>query len=116
MSPPPSRGPGARRSRRNTRQEPSSTSLPEHLRRDEEWNGLRRGDPVDIDGLPIRGATWRFLAFVRNDHNGTESVEVIGGRPGEERIRSFRPDLVFPVGGRRAGRPSLAEAPQLPLS
>jgi hypothetical protein len=76
---------------------------------------LRRGDPVEIAGLTLRGATWRFLAFVRNDRNGTESVEVIGGRPGEERLRSFLPELVFPVGGRRAGRPSLAEAPQLPL-
>ncbi|HTZ08548.1 MAG TPA: hypothetical protein VMB72_05710 [Acidimicrobiales bacterium] len=88
---------------------------PEHLQRAEQWHGLRRGDPVDIDGPALRGATWRFLAFVRNERNGTESVEVIGGRPGEDRVRSFRPEQVFPLGGRRAGQASLAEAPRLPL-
>ena len=88
---------------------------PGHLLRQESWHGLRRGDPVAIEGLALRGAAWRFLAFVRNERNGAESVEVIGGRPGEDRVRSFRPDQVFPLGGRRAGRASLAQAPQLPL-
>ena len=93
----------------------SSVTLPSHIRRLEEWNGLRRGDPVEIAGLDIRQATWRFLGYVRNERNGAESVEVIGGRPGEDRVRSFLPEQVFPVGGRRRGAASLAEAPQLPL-
>jgi len=94
---------------------PKVKALPEHLRRVEEWNGLRRGDAVEIAGLSTRGATWRFLAYVRNERNGAESVEVIGGRSGEDRVRSFLPDQVFPLGGHKGGRPSLADAPQLPL-
>jgi hypothetical protein len=79
---------------------------------------------VVISGLSLRGATWAFRAHVRNSHNGTESVEVVGGRPGDRTIRSFEPERVFAVtaAGRRrsaakatAGELSLAEAPQLPL-
>ncbi len=91
-------------------------ALPEHLERTLSWNGLRPGDPVDIAGLPTRGATWRFLSHVRNTRNGAESVEVVGGGPGEHHVRSFLPEQVFPVGARRRGGPSLADAPQLPLS
>jgi hypothetical protein len=90
-------------------------ALPEHLVRREEWNGLRRGDPVEIEGLSARGAAWKFLGHVRNERNGAESVEVIGGRPGEDRVRSFLPRQVFPLGGRKTGAASLADAPQLPL-
>jgi hypothetical protein len=82
----------------------------------EAWNGLHPGDLVEVDGPARRGATWRFRAYVRNEGNGAESVEVVGGGPGEHHVRSFLPEQVFPLGGRRAGRPSLAEAPQLPLS
>ena len=89
---------------------------PDHLVRSEEWHGLRRGDPVEIEGPVLRSAAWRFLGFVRNVRNGAESVEVIGGRPGEDRVRSFLPEQVFPVGGRKTGRASLADAPQLPLT
>ncbi len=89
--------------------------MPEHLLRSESWNGLRPGDPVEIVGPPVRGASWRFQAYVRNTRNGAESVEVVGGPPGEHHVRSFLPDQVFPLGGRRRGMPSLAEAPQLPL-
>jgi hypothetical protein len=89
---------------------------PEHLERSERWNGLVAGDPVDIAGPATREASWRFRAYVRNTRNGTESVEVVGGGPGEHHVRSFLPEQVFPVGGRRQGRPSLADAPQLPLS
>jgi len=109
-APPPSRRKGVSR-----RAAARAAALPEHLQRIEEWNGLHRGDAVEIDGPVLRGATWRFLGFVRNVRNGAESVEVIGGRPGEDRVRSFRPEQVFPVGGRRRGRASLADAPQLPL-
>ena len=66
---------------------------------------MRRGDPVEIEGPVLRGAAWRFLGYVRNERNGAESVEVIGGRPGEDRVRSFLPEQVFPVGGRKAGGP-----------
>ena len=90
-------------------------ALPEHLVRSETWNGLRPGDPVEIAGISARAATWRFRAHVHNTRNGAESVEVAGGAPGEHHVRSFEPDQVFPVGARRRGTPSLAEAPQLPL-
>ena len=88
------------------------------------WSGLREGDPVVISGLSMRGATWSFRAHVRNRNNGAESVEVVGGRPGDRTIRSFEPERVFAVtaAGRKrsaaratAGQLSLAEAPQLPL-
>ncbi len=52
---------------------------------------------------------------MRNVNNGAESVEVLGGRPGEHRVRSFLPGQVFPAGARKAGKPSLEDAPQLPL-
>ena len=76
--------------------------------------------------MAIRSAEWRFRAHVLNRRNGTESVEVVGGRPGETQIRSFGPERIFAVtrkrgsraGGRNAtaGELSLAEAPQLPLA
>jgi hypothetical protein len=97
-----------------------------HLERSETWNGLRCGDPVIVSGLRIRGAQWQFRARVVNTNNGTESIEVIGGRKGERTIRSFGPDRIFAVVGRRVrggdpdrsvqGQLSLADAPQLPLA
>ena len=90
-------------------------ALPDHLKRTESWNGLRPGDPVEIEGQGLRGAVWTFRAFVCNVENGAESVEVLGGRPGEHRVRSFLPGQVFPAGARRTGKPSLEAAPQLPL-
>jgi hypothetical protein len=102
--------------RRAARSGAKVRARPEHLHRSEEWNGLRRGDLVEIAGPALRGAAWRFLGHVRNERNGSESVEVIGGRPGEDRMRSFLPEQVFPVGGRKTGRASLADAPQLPLA
>ncbi len=70
------------------------------------------------------GAEWRFRAHVLNRNNGTESIEVVGGRPGENKIRSFGPERIFAVSGKQrggrsggrgatAGELSLAEAPQL---
>lgn len=96
-----------------------------HLERSESWHGLRCGDPVIISGLRIRGGAWEFRAHVLNRHNGTESIEVIGGRPGERTIRSFGPERIFAVTGKHrgrdpdrsvAGRLSLDDAPQLPLA
>jgi hypothetical protein len=97
------------------RRKPTVQALPDHLRRTETWNGLRPGDPVDIEGPLQRGASWTFRAHVRNERNGTESVEVLGGRPGDHRVRSFLPGQVFPAGARRSGKPSLDDAPQLPF-
>jgi len=75
--------------------------------------------------MAIRSAEWRFRAHVLNRHNRTESIEVVGGRPGENRIRSFGPERIYAVtkknGSRTTGRTatagelSLADAPQLPL-
>jgi len=97
----------------------------EHLERSVRWSGLCAGDPVIVEGLHMRGAEWEFRAHIVNRHNGTESVEVVGGRPGDRKIRSFGPDRIFAVSGRKgsrvspdraiAGQLSLAEAPQLPL-
>lgn len=70
----------------------------------------------------LRGATWEFRAHVRNERNGAESVEVVGGRPGARTVRSFDPARVFApssrarrAGGVPAGELSLADAPQLPF-
>ena len=76
-----------------------------------------------VRGVAMRGATWEFRAHVANTKNGTESVEVVGGRPGDRTIRSFGPERIFAAKGKRstsaaravAGQLSLAEAPQLPL-
>jgi hypothetical protein len=99
----------------------------QHLERSEAWNGLKRGDPVIVSGLAIRGADWEFRAHVLNRNNGTESVEVVGGRPGDHTVRSFEPRRIYAVtsklrvGGRTkaskaiAGELSVAEAPRLPL-
>jgi hypothetical protein len=80
---------------------------------------------VVVSGLSLRGAEWRFRAHVLNRHNDTESIEVIGGRPGYNKIRSFVPERIYAVTGKRGARRSaggattgelsLAEEPQLPL-
>ncbi|HEV3132371.1 MAG TPA: hypothetical protein VGY51_10450 [Acidimicrobiales bacterium] len=97
----------------------------QHLERSASWNGLRAGDRVIVAGLHMRGADWEFRAHVLNRHNGTESIEVVGGRPGDRKIRSFGPDRIFAAMGAKgsrgnperaiAGQPSLAEAPRLPF-
>lgn len=97
----------------------------DHLERSESWNGLRRGDPVVVAGLRMRGVTWEFRTHILNRKNGTEVVEVVGGRAGERKIRSFEPDRIFAVTGKKrratvsdravAGELSVAKAPRLPL-
>jgi hypothetical protein len=107
---------------------PSSVTMPRrakapapeptgHLVRTVAWSGLRAGDPVEIDGTRLRSARWAFIAHVRNAHTGDEWIEVVGGRPGDHKLRSFRPEQVFPPRSGRGGaaRPSLADAPQLPF-
>ncbi len=71
----------------------------------------------------MRDATWEFRAHVVNTNNGTESVEVVGGRPGDRTIRSFGLERIYAVKGKRPtnwtkaakGELPLVEAPQLPL-
>jgi len=55
-----------------------------------------------VAGVKMRGATWQFRAHVVNQRNGTESVEVVGGRPGDRKLRSFEPGRIFAVSGRSA--------------
>ena len=96
-----------------------------HLCRSTTWQGLHAGDPVMVSGVKLRGATWEFRAHILNQRNGTESVEVVGGRPGDRKLRSFDPSRIFAVSGQGTGptgsekkfadRLSLADAPQLPF-
>lgn len=86
------------------------------LRRSQTWNGLAAGAPVFIAGTGMRGASWTFRAHVRNEATGAEWVEVVGGRSGDRKIRSFSPDRVFAVSkAPRRHNLSLVDAPQLPL-
>jgi hypothetical protein len=103
-------------SRRRRPSEPPEGDAPGHLRRDRTWAGLRRGDTVEITGTRVRRATWTFLAHVANSATGEEWVEVVGGGPGDRKLRSFPCDRVFAprAKGKPLG-PSLAEAPRLPL-
>ena len=101
------------------------------LTRSAQWSGLRSGDPVDVSHSSLPRGSWAFVAHVANGANGQEWVEVVGGPSGARSIRAVRPEEVYPFGSlgarrrrpgtrgatRRApGLPSLAEAPQLPLS
>ncbi len=102
--------------KKRTRVEPD-TSTP-GLERRRTWAGLTEGDPVDVLDDRERGATWRFAAHVTNLSSGATWVEVIGGRRGDERRRSFREDQLFPYRSLRAGTataPALHDAPGLPF-
>lgn len=121
---PPRRDSAGRSSSRRSAQSAADTAA-DHLERSATWHGLRAGDPVTVSGLRMRGAEWEFRAHVLNSRNGTESIEVVGGRAGDRVVRSFEPERIFPVTGSRRARPgsgghpsdppSLAEAPQLPF-
>jgi len=89
-----------------------------NLERSTQWAGLRAGDTVVVDGAKERRQHWVFVAHVRNEVTGEEWVDVRGGRTGEAKGRSFRPDLIYPPGAKRGARLvglPLALAPQLPL-
>src|SRR5271167_1820605 len=88
-----------------------SATAPAHLVRADAWNGLRAGDPVVIDGVRMRGASWEFRAHVTNLHNGSQSVEVVGGRPGDRVVRAFDPHRVYAVKGARRAPGTAATAP-----
>jgi hypothetical protein len=90
-----------------------------NLRRKATWAGLRRGDAVEVIGTRLRSAKWEFIAHVSNVATGDEWIEVVGGRMGDHKLRSFSPERVFAPtrkGTRTAPRSSLAEAPRLPLT
>jgi hypothetical protein len=93
-------------------------SRPGHLRRSPEWAGLREGDAVVVDGAKERRMRWCFVAHVVNERTNEEWIEVRGGRAGEAKGRSFRPEQIYPGNARRGSRlvlASLASAPQLAL-
>lgn len=82
------------------------------------WAGIAEGDPVDVLDDRERGATWRFVAHVTNRSTGATWVEVVGGRHGDQRTRSFRVDQLYPhrtVRGGSAAAAPLNDAPRLPL-
>ena len=82
------------------------------------WNGVSSGEPVVVDGVKERRLSWVFVAHVRNEVSGDEWVEVRGGRRGEAKGRSFRPEMIFPAGSKKGPNVvgmSLFSAPRLPL-
>jgi hypothetical protein len=90
----------------------------ERLERTSRWAGLHEGDRVDVLDMRERRATWTFIAHVTNVETGESWVEVLGGRAGEQRRRSLRPDQVFPHRSVQRGAPRsapLSDAPQLPM-
>jgi hypothetical protein len=103
-----------------TRRKPNVSATPtaSHLQRSSEWAGLREGDRVDVVDARERGGSWSFGAHVTNVETGAVWVEVVGGKGGEQRRRSIRPDQVFPHRSTRRGSAPLSplsDAPQLPL-
>ena len=89
-----------------------------NLERSSRWAGVQAGDAVVVDGLKERRQQWVFVAHVRNVATQDEWVEVRGGRSGEAKGRSFRPELIYPgsakKGSRLVGLPRCL-APQLPI-
>lgn len=82
------------------------------------WAGLSTGDPVVISGTKELRQSWVFVAHVTNTQSSEQWVEVRGGRQGEAKSRSFRPEMIFPPTSKKGSRivgQSLADAPQLPF-
>jgi hypothetical protein len=88
---------------------------PADLQRSNRWAGLKPGDPVQVEGARMRGASWSFVAHVCNAETGEEWVEVVGGRSGDRSVRSFHPGHIYAASARPGRDPSLADAPGLPL-
>ena len=89
-----------------------------HLLRSTKWAGLCTGDAVVVSGVKERRHSWVFVAHVTNTQTSEEWVEVRGGRSGEAKGRSFRPEVIFPAAAKKGGRivgQSLASAPQFQL-
>jgi len=89
-----------------------------NLLREEQWAGVSSGDPVIVDGVKERRQAWVFIAHVLNSVTNEEWVEVRGGKAGESKTRSFRPELIYPMTAKKRskliGLP-LCVAPQLPI-
>jgi hypothetical protein len=82
------------------------------------WHGVRYGDSVVVNSPKERRQSWTFVAHVVNEATGDEWVEVRGGRVGESKGRSFRPEMIYPSGSRKGSRIvglSLESAPKLDL-
>jgi hypothetical protein len=89
-----------------------------NLVRSTRWAGLRAGDAVVVDGVKERRQSWVFVAHVVNEVTNEEWIDVRGGRVGESKGRSFRPELIYPHGAKKGSRLvglPLTLAPQLPL-
>jgi hypothetical protein len=96
----------------------ADTPPPVRVERRDLWSGVRAGDRVDVLDARERRATWTFEAHVTNLETGDAWVEVIGGRTGDPRRRSFRPEQLYPYRSIRAGAPTtlpLCDAPLLNL-
>ena len=96
----------------------ATTTRNGNLVRSTTWNGVVSGEPVVVDGIKERRQSWVFVAHVTNESSGEEWIEVRGGRRGEAKGRSFRPDVIFPVESKKGSRivgMSLFSAPRLPL-
>ncbi len=90
------------------------------LQRTPSWAGLRPGDAVTVDagGVGMRAASWEFVAHVRSSDTGDEWIEVVGGKRGDRKVRSFPPESVYPPHARPGAAtapPSLAQGPRLPF-
>lgn len=89
-----------------------------HLVRTTQWAGVSAGEAVVVDGPKERLQKWVFVAHVRNTKTNEEWIEVRGGRQGEAKTRSFRPEVIFAPSSKKGGRvvgPSLFDAPRLTL-
>ncbi len=88
------------------------------MRRELTWCGLRPGDAVVVNTAKERRHTYEFVAYGINVATGDEWVELRGGRAGEEKYRSFRPELIHAASARKGGQvtgPPLIDAPRLPF-
>ena len=80
------------------------------------WQGVTVGDAVAVNVEREIKNNYEFVAHVTNPETGDVWVEVRGGRAGESRIRSFRPEVLYLRSARKGskfvGLP-LADAPCL---
>ena len=98
----------------SAKQKEMSETGASHNVRQSTWSGLRAGDRVEIDDPRARRGVFEFVAFVQNSATKASWVEVVGGKRGDRKLWSFRPDQVFAPGDKGKG-PSLEEAPRLPF-
>jgi hypothetical protein len=84
------------------------------VRRSRTWAGLKAGDPVEVDDPRAARGSFEFVAFVEHLGNASTWVEVVGGRRGDRKLWSFRPEQIYRPGAKGRGA-SLLDEPQLPL-